>query len=136
MEDGATSDAPPPLNVTDTAARLGLSKDKVRQLIIDGELEADAVSGAYRVSVDAIERFEQRRDAPAGEDRPPADATPMISTDGLPVMFTVEETAAYLGLPVPTVRKALRDGQIPNVTIGSRRYVPTAQLVAWLAGAA
>ncbi len=142
MEDGASPDAVTTLNVVAVAERLGLPKGRVRKLIADGELRGEVVSGAYKVSVTAVEEFERRRAAAAAADTPAndpvLDATVSLLTkaDGLPMLLSIEATAEFLDLPVKAVRKAVRDGQIPSVAVGARRYVPRPQLVAWIAGAA
>ena len=45
-----------------------------------------------------------------------------------PDLFTVEQMAEMLGPSTNTVRSLCRNGQIPAVHIGRRRYVPRAKL--------
>lgn len=46
--------------------------------------------------------------------------------------MTVPELAVLLGVSVPTVRRALRAGQIPHVKLGARYVVYRARIHEWL----
>lgn len=49
-----------------------------------------------------------------------------------PEMLALNETAAYLGIAVRTVRDRIRDRSIPHVKLGGRVLVPLGQLRAAL----
>lgn len=46
----------------------------------------------------------------------------------MPLMLTVDETAALLRLHRLTVYKQAREGKLPSVKIGGRRLVPAAAI--------
>jgi hypothetical protein len=49
-------------------------------------------------------------------------------------LLTVPGTAAYLGLSEYSVRKMVRDGQLPTRQVAKRQMVPVALLRDWLGG--
>jgi excisionase family DNA binding protein len=59
----------------------------------------------------------------------PADAGPPVK-----LVYTVEETAALLGLSRGLAYELVRAGTIPAERAGRRWIVPRARLDAWLAG--
>jgi len=130
------------LSTKEVAVRLGISQSKVRKDIANGDLEGHAEHGAYRVPEAAVVALEQARFAeqrptpPDGhDDTVAAEAQTQPAVD-LPMLLTIEATAKFLGLSVPTVRDAMTNGQIPFVTVGSRRYGTRPALEAWMLGAA
>jgi excisionase family DNA binding protein len=140
VSDGIEEDDSPALSTREVAGRLGLSQDKVRQMIIDGEIEAFVSKGRYRVRESEVGRYLDRQMTEPGPRSSPLDAADVVAymarpdLADLPMLLSVNETAAFLRLPVPSVRTAIQRGHIPSVPWNSRRLVPVAQLVAMLSG--
>jgi excisionase family DNA binding protein len=51
------------------------------------------------------------------------------------MVMSLEEARRLLGVSAPTLRKAIRGGQVPAIRMGARVLIPRARFVAWLAGA-
>jgi hypothetical protein len=49
-------------------------------------------------------------------------------------LLTAFDVAKKLEISHPTALVAIREGQLPTVTIGQRKYVPRLGLEAWLMG--
>lgn len=47
-------------------------------------------------------------------------------------VLTAREAAAILRVSVSTMYKLLRSNTVPNIQIGQRRVIPTAQFMRWL----
>lgn len=50
----------------------------------------------------------------------------MTSYDGLPPTLTVEQAAEMLGVSRQSAYAAVRNGEIPSISVGRRKVVPTA----------
>lgn len=50
----------------------------------------------------------------------------MASQDGLPPTLTVEQAAEMLGVSRQSAYAAVRNGEIPSISVGRRKVVPTA----------
>ena len=51
-----------------------------------------------------------------------------------PLVYTIKETAARAGIPVPFVRRIVRDGKVHAVRSGNRFYVTWASVERYLLG--
>jgi excisionase family DNA binding protein len=58
-----------------------------------------------------------------------------MTTDDLPDVLTVDETAKFLRISRGLAFEAIGRGDLPAVRVGRRLLVPRARLLAWLNGA-
>jgi excisionase family DNA binding protein len=68
------------------------------------------------------------------EDSGREEATPPVDPAALPEVLTVEEAAQLLRLNPATVRRLIREGQIPHGKVGGKYRLSKARLLAWIAG--
>ena len=54
--------------------------------------------------------------------------------DGLPAVLSVAEAAKVLPLSQKTIRRKLRDGELPGLKSGATWLIPTHRLIAHLEG--
>lgn len=66
----------------------------------------------------------------------PATTVQAGRTVSLPQLLSVDEAAAYLRLDASTVRRHLRNGELPGTQIGGRWYISAAALAERFEGAA
>jgi excisionase family DNA binding protein len=62
------------------------------------------------------------------------EATPAVDPSSLPEVLTVEEAAQLLRLNPATVRKLVREGQLPHARVGGKYRLSKTRLMTWIAG--
>lgn len=126
------------LRVPEVAELLGLSAWRVEQLVLREEIASVKIGRARRIPNYVVDAYLAAHPVPGGEtatgddqddqddqdDGADEDASYLVPEEKRPILITVPEAAARLGLGRTTVQSLVLRGELASLQIGRARRIP------------